>query len=97
MATSQEYLREIAKRVDAIYAGALLDAADRLDALEADNKRLLRIGRTLIDADERGQGLPWKEAMEELNEAVTPNAELSGPRPLAAEGSRANDGLGMGD
>lgn len=24
----------------------------------------------------------------------TPNAELSGPRPLAAEGSRSNDGLG---
>ncbi len=28
-----------------------------------------------------------------LADRVTPNAELSGPRPLAAEGSRSNDGL----
>jgi len=31
VATSQEYLREIALHVDSIYAGALRDAADKLD------------------------------------------------------------------
>ncbi len=33
----------------------------------ADAIRLRRIGQALIEADERGQGLPWREAMDELH------------------------------
>jgi len=40
MATSQEYLREIATKVDSIYSGALRDAADRLDELEAGKRNI---------------------------------------------------------
>ena len=41
MAKPQEYLREIAPRIDSIYRGALTDAAERLDALESTANALL--------------------------------------------------------
>ena len=50
MATSQEYLREIAQRVDSIYTGALTDAANRLDVLERGQKmKCEECGTELID------------------------------------------------
>jgi len=38
----------------------------------------------------------WVAAHNDKHFDVCPNAELSGPRPLAAEGSRSNAGLGNG-
>ena len=39
---------------------------------------LVKIGIALIESDERGQGLPWQEAMKELHTALGYNAELTG-------------------
>ena len=54
MATSQEYLREIAPRIDSTYRGALIDAADRIDKIESATNALLDQYRgALIDAADR--------------------------------------------
>lgn len=49
----------------------------RAEAAEAERDGLRRIGRALLAADERGQGVPWQEAMDALHKAVgmsQPNA-----------------------
>jgi hypothetical protein len=48
MATSQEYLRAIAKLTDPEYSGALTDAADRLDKLETDYREIVQLA---VDAE----------------------------------------------
>jgi hypothetical protein len=61
---------------------------------------LRAIGRRLLAADERGQGLPWQEAMADLAAALgsgncnTPEPGLGGSDPLvpAAPEKRDSDG-----
>lgn len=45
-------------------------AADGLVSAVEDNSRLRSILRALLEADERGQGLPWCEAMERARRAL---------------------------
>lgn len=74
MAKNQEYLREIAPRIDSTYRGALTDAAERLDALEtAANALLDQIDRGDF-VDSNGHSAKMLKPVWDLMKLMTPNA-----------------------
>lgn len=70
------------------------DGSERIfDTFEAAKEALIENSKQRVRAAEAA----WqreKDRLKKRNDIKAPNAELSGPRPLAAEGSRSNDGLG---
>ena len=94
-------LAEAAARAEYAWKNArLIDAARQAEmqartALEARCGRLENIVRGFLDLDDwHDAAIAPTELIERARAEVGANAELSGPRPLAAEGSRSNDGLG---
>jgi len=88
MATSQEYLREIAPRIDSTYLreiapridstyrGALIDAADRIDKMESATNALLdQIDRGDF-VDSNGHSAKMLKAVLDLIKLMTPSSEL---------------------
>lgn len=72
MAKPQEYLREIAPRIDSIYQGALTDAAERLEALESVANDLLRQIDIGDFVDSNGHSAKMLKPVWDLMQLMTP-------------------------
>jgi hypothetical protein len=55
--------------------------AKELEMLRAENERLRRILRAILDADERGQGTPFGEAMKAARKALRDGKEMNDANP----------------
>ena len=85
MAKPQDYLREIAPRIDSIYRGALTDAAERIDDLESVANTLLHqidIG-DFVDSNGHSAKMlkPVWDMMKIMGREPTPSAAGAAPVP----------------